>query len=239
MLSVHPKEGVHVLHKTFQSFSLGKPHEAACDAPRFPDGGFASGQRERRKAADASAIAFLASGFGIDEEEFSAPYGSVRAVSGAVQRQPERGGVMPVFRQYAVHMGEVVLQAQDGQAGIQRIARGKVVGVQIADDCLGFDFQQPAEVFRHVLEELERLKVFQVAHMLAEESILAACKAERVLEFPACGQYAAARVAGEFQRPRNEPSCPPEEMERRRLPGEGVFRRKVSAPGPPSLKVFG
>lgn len=58
------------------------------------------------------------------------------------------------------------------QAGIQRIARGKVVGVQIADDCLGFDFQQPAEVFRHVLEELERLKVFQVAHMLAEESIL-------------------------------------------------------------------
>ena len=94
---------------------------------------------------------------------------------------------MPVFRQYAVHMGEVVLQAQDGQAGIQRIARGKVVGVQIADDCLGFDFQQPAEVFRHVLEELERLKVFQIAHMLAEESILAACKAERVLEFPACG----------------------------------------------------
>ena len=33
---------------------------------------------------------------------------------------------------------------------IQRIARGKVVGVQIADDCLGFDFQQTAEVFRHV-----------------------------------------------------------------------------------------
>ena len=69
MLSFHPKEGVHVLRKTFQSFSLGKPHEAACDAPRFPDGGFASGQRERRKAADASAIALLASGFGIDEED--------------------------------------------------------------------------------------------------------------------------------------------------------------------------
>ena len=139
---------------------------------------------------------------------------------------------MPVFRQYAVHMGEVVLQAQDGQAGIQRIARGKVVGVQIADDCLGFDFQQPAEVFRHVLEELERLKVFQVAHMLAEESILAACKAERVLEFPACGQYAAARVAGEFQRPRNEPSCPPEEMERRRLPGRTFSEERFPPPAP-------
>ena len=132
---------------------------------------------------------------------------------------------MPVFRQYAVHMGEMVLQAQDGQAGIQRIARGKVVGVQIADDCLGFDFQQSAEVCCHVLEELERLKVFQVAHMLAEESILAAREAERVLEFRACGQYAAARVAGEFQRPRHEPPCPSEEVERRGFPEEASRRR--------------
>ena len=132
---------------------------------------------------------------------------------------------MPVFRQYAVHMGEMVLQAQDGQAGIQRIARGKVVGVQIADDCLGFDFQQSAEVCCHVLEELERLKVFQVAHMLAEESILAAREAERVLEFRACGQYAAARVAGEFQRPRHEPLALRKKWSggdsRRRLPEEG------------------
>ena len=74
--------------------------------------------------------------------------------------------------------------------------------------------------------------------MLAEESILAACKAERVLEFPACGQYAAARVAGEFQRPRNEPSCPPEEMERRRLPGEGVFPKKGFRPRPPIPQGF-
>ena len=74
--------------------------------------------------------------------------------------------------------------------------------------------------------------------MLAEESILAACKAERVLEFPACGQYAAARVAGEFQRPRNEPSCPPEEMERRRLPGEDVFRKKGFRPRPPIPQGF-
>ena len=142
---------------------------------------------------------------------------------------------MPVFRQYAVHMGKVVLQAQDGQAGIQRIACGEVVGVQIADDRLRLDFQQPAEVFRHILEKRERFKVFQIAHMLAEESILAAREAERVLEFRACGQYAAARVAGELQRPRHEPPCPSEEVERGGFPEE-ASRRKV--PGFP-FSVFG
>ena len=145
---------------------------------------------------------------------------------------------MPVFRQYAVHMGEVVLQAQDGQAGIQRIARGKVVGVQIADDCLGFDFQQTAEVFRHVLEELERLKVFQVAHMLAEESILAACKAERVLEFPACGQYAAAASRGSSSGLGTNPLA----LRKKWSGGDSrgrAFPKKGFRPRPPILKVFG
>ena len=134
----------------------------------------------------------------------------------------------------------MMLQAEEGQARFLRVGRGQVIGMQIADHGFGPDFQQAAQMFRHGPEKTECFKVLQIAHMLADESVLATGEAERVFQFRTRRQHAAARVTREFQRPRHETPGATEKMERGKTGGGLLGQRNGtrSSPGSPALLSF-
>lgn len=69
-------------------------------------------------------------------QQLSAPDGPVRTVSRPVKRESQRGGFMAVLGKHAINMGEVMLQAENGKTGVQRVCGGQIIRVPVADHSL-------------------------------------------------------------------------------------------------------
>ena len=85
---------------------------------------------------------------------------------------PITGPVQPVLGQHAGDVGVVVLHADLApDVQIERVFGRQVVRVQVVGDRLGLDVEQALEVLDPFAERGQRLQVFQVADVVADERL--------------------------------------------------------------------
>ena len=70
-----------------------------------------------------------------DEEEFPSPDGSVRTVSGSIPGNAKAGSLDFIFGPTGQHVGQMMLDAEEGSVELFGHAGAGVVGMQIADGC--------------------------------------------------------------------------------------------------------
>ena len=70
----------------------------------------------------------------------------------------------------------------------ERVLCAEIVRVEIVSDDLGLDAEEAREVFNALLESGEGLNIFQIANVLAEESVAVAGEADCVFQFATHGE---------------------------------------------------
>ena len=111
---------------------------------------------------------------------------AVRAVAHAVVDRADRGTGDAVLGQAGREVRVVVLHADELDAvALERVGRGEQVGVQVVRDDLGAHVEEPLEVLDALAEGRERLRVAQVADVVADPRARPTREAERALQLGA------------------------------------------------------
>src|SRR5437899_4726657 len=158
----------------------GNLEQKACRrAPAFAHGSVSTRQAEGAQMCDTLILTVFHS------EEFTAPDRAVEAVSGAIPGNAEIRTFHIVLRSARSYVRLMMLHPNDRQSRLLcPVCRG-VVRMQIADDRLGLETVEPAEVVDGALEGVTRFERFQVADVLADENVLPDSDGNRVLQMAA------------------------------------------------------
>ena len=82
----------------------------------------------------------------IANQDFPAPDVSIQPIARAVESESDNAPVEVIFRHAACDVGVMMLNADALHSLLrQRPARGKIIGMQVIGEQLGFDFQDALE----------------------------------------------------------------------------------------------
>ncbi len=168
-----------------------KARAAGGDPPRLPHGEFATHEGQWLQVAGPAPCEIPS-----ETQEFSAPGGSVRAPSGAVEADGQhrllRARKPPVLGEHGRGMGQVVLDQKKLPVPPTREFLGEppagVVGVGVGRDQPGLDLEEIFEPFDDLAQKGARRFRVQVAHVLAWERLAVDSNAGGHLEVAAHGQ---------------------------------------------------
>src|SRR5579884_772331 len=90
-----------------------------------------------------------------------------------------------VFGHAAGNVSVMVLHLNARERLLLCPARGEVVGMKIAGEELGIEFEDTAHVVHSLFEKRVALEIFEITDVLAEKGLAAACEADSVLQFTA------------------------------------------------------
>src|SRR5581483_12019150 len=129
-------------------------------------GGIAARETEGAKMSDPFEGVF------VDQKEFTAPNGSVRAEARAVPRNTQHRSIEFVVRHARKHMGVVVLETDAlSRRHVLGEFGGEIFGMEIAGDDLRLTFVQPGQIGGGFLECGKSLDGFQIADVLAHKCL--------------------------------------------------------------------
>ena len=109
----------------------------------------------------------------VDVEELATPQRAVAPVAEAVEGDPEDALGAAVLGEARGDVRVVVLHAPQGQVGLERPLRAEVLGMQVVDDDVGRDAEQPAEVLDRLAERGVRGRVLEVAEVVTGHQLVA------------------------------------------------------------------
>jgi hypothetical protein len=163
----------------------------------------------------------------VADQDLAAPHGAVGAEPGAVEDRPHRGAELVVLGEARRQVRVVVLHRHvlDPLAG-ERVRGRQIVRVQVVDDHLRGDREQPLEVRDARLERTQRLGVLEVADVVGDPCAAPARDAERVLELGAAREHVPGRRDREREQAGDRPAGAPE---RQRPPAGDPQHRVVRA----------
>jgi len=125
----------------------------------------------------------------IRDQKFAAPDLAVRAVSGSVECHADRLALDPVFGHAARDMRVMVLDADlPAISHLQRELGAQVLRMQIVSHGGGRNAEELLHAVQRFAVEDQRFVVFEIADVLAQESVMILGEAERVLELGAASQ---------------------------------------------------
>jgi len=90
----------------------------------------------------------------------------------------------------------VMMLHADGSDAIEleRVAGGEIVGMQIMSHQRRGNIEEPFEVFDALLKGSQGFVIFQIADVVAHESVAISCQAKGIFEMRAAGQHRFAKI---------------------------------------------
>ncbi len=82
----------------------------------------------------------------------------------------------------------MMLYADDREPGFLRPLRGRVVGMQVANNGLGLEAVEAAQIINCAFERQTSFERFEIANMLADKNVIAHTDRDGVLEMTSYGQ---------------------------------------------------
>src|SRR5438132_11629222 len=164
-------------------------------------------------------------------QELPTPAGTVEAVTGAVEADADGGPPHDVLGQAAGEVRVVVLHGDPGQGLLFSPAGRRVVGVQVVDEMPRLDAAQFAVPRDRLLPCAQRVRMIQVAQVMAEERAAPLAEREHRFELTAERERRLAQRRGQGRRHRRVAARPPR---RQRPPADeadhGVAAARVDGP---------
>src|SRR4030043_129381 len=172
----------------------------------------------------------------VREEELAAPGVPVLSIAVSVEGDTKDLSVFRylVFEQDREHVGVVVVDLEMRQAEFFGISRRPEMRMEVGDNDLRPDIEQPLEVGDGLFEIAEVLVFIKVAQELAGDGVAVLVNGYRVLELAAQGEdvLGAAEMFGDALRIGDVAAGPPQE--KRTVPGQlehGVIGPRLDRPG--------
>ena len=118
----------------------------------------------------------------LGDQKFAAPDSAVEPEPEPIECDADRRTLRAVIGQACGNMGMMVLHADELDAfQFERVFRREVLRMQVVGDNLRLYVEQPSKMIDTLTERAQGFKIFQVADVMRDESMLPLRDAKRVL----------------------------------------------------------